>query len=202
MFNNKSKLVENLNKNLSKDLEFKKLVRINNNWKEDLQFANYPKLGQKQKGQIGEHVVEEIMKINGHLVESPQNTGHDRIVDKIKTEIKFSLACSKNDKIIKDKFIINHVSIGKDWQRLIFCGINPKPEWGNMKVRKTDKLEWGRIRIVFMEKQDFVQYMNSDEKKIFKFQQGGEKVQNDDYICSNFLKFAKLPFVKDISEWK
>ena len=191
----------NLFESLVTDTNWKKLTKVNGNWHRDPTFCNYHKLGNKQKGTLGEYFVERMMKERGHDVVPPTHTDHDKIVDGIKTEIKFSLAVSEGDKIVKDKFIINHVAMTKDWDRLLFCGINPAMEWGNMKVRKNDDMPHQRMRAYFIEKEDFVQYMNSSGNKLFKHQQSGEKGGNDDYICTNFLELVNLPFVKPIQEW-
>jgi hypothetical protein len=142
---------------------------------------------------MGEVFVSHYMKKNNDSkVKSPLNTGHDRIIDSHKTEIKFSLATANTKKaqVNRDRFVINHVAKGKDWERLIFCGINP--ENGNNEER---------IRIHWMDKKDFVKYMNSGGSKIFKHQQSGKKGKNDDYMCTNYKKLTKLPFIKDITEW-
>tara|TARA_R100000008_G_C3559069_1_gene154994 strand:+ start:75 stop:656 length:582 start_codon:yes stop_codon:yes gene_type:complete len=186
---------------LKRDPQWKILNQTNENWEQDPLFSNYHKLSTKNKGMLGEYALQRYMEQRGHNVQPAQNLGHDRIIDSIKTEIKTSLATSRGDWIDKDKFIANHVSKEKDWDRLIWFGVNPMPEWGNMKIRKNDKLEWERFRIVFMEKQDFINYMNSSGSKLFKPQQGGKAIENDDYMCTNFLKFLQLPFVRNISEW-
>ena len=88
-------------------------------------FANYHKLGNKQKGVLGEYFVQEYMKaLKGSTVADPTDTGHDRIIDGYKTEIKFSLANSTRNVININKFIINHVAIGKDWERLILRDVD------------------------------------------------------------------------------
>jgi len=193
--------VDSVFENLCKDEQWKKLNKVNENWGKCPVFHSYHKLSNKHKGSNGEYVVERLMKKLGHTVEPPTNTGHDRIVNSIKTEIKFSLAVSEKDRIVKDKFIINHVSKDKDWSRLLFCGINPDPAWKNMKTRRNDRHPYERQRVYFMEKNDFALYMASDGDKVFKHQQGGEAVGNDDYICTDFFGLIALPFVKHVSEW-
>ena len=85
----------------------------------------------------------------------------------------------------KDKFIINHVSVGKDWERLIFCGINPDEK---------------DARIVFITKEDFKAHLKSDNC-LFNVQQGGKSIGNDDYICTKVADLLECDFVKEISEW-
>lgn len=174
---------------LVEDAHWAKLNRHNNNWASDQTFKNYHKLGNKQKGVAGEYVVEKIMEQKGYSVIPPTDPGHDRIIDGYKTEIKFSLAVSKGDTIIDDKFIINHVAVGKDWERLIFCGVNPLDSQSN------------RYQMYFFDKSDFTNYMKSGDRTVFNHQQSGSKVANDDYMCSKFNKFIELPFIKPIEMW-
>lgn len=156
-------------------------------WK-DTPFARYVFMSPKQKGAWGEAFVSKWMTLAGHDVKKAKTStaGHDRVIDDILTEIKFSIATrNKKGGVTKDKFMINHVSVGKDWERLIFCGINPKEE---------------DLRIVFITKEDFEAHLKSD-KCYFNVQQGGKKVGNDDYICTNTAALLECDFVKDIAEW-
>lgn len=194
-------VVQNVMSDLLESPEWEKLNRHNNNWSQDPVFKDYHKLGNKQKGVVGEFYVERIMTALGSSVSPPTHTDHDRVIDGLKTEIKFSLAASEGKKIVKDKFIINHVAMTKDWDRLLFCCINPIEGWGNVKIRKNDSMPYERMRAYFIEKEDFIKYMNSEGDKLFKHQQSGEKGGNDDYICTNVDKLIKLPFVKKISDW-
>jgi len=174
---------------LIEDDQWVKLNRHNNNWSNDNVFKDYHKLGNKQKGVAGEYFVENIMKKMGSTVIPPTHTEHDRIIDGHKTEIKFSLAVSKGNNILSDKFIINHVAISKDWDRLVFCGINPKDSLSR------------RVQMYFFSKEDFRDYMEQNSDPIFKHQQSGKKGGNDDFICANFKEFVKLPFIKTIESW-
>jgi len=151
-------------------------------------FEGYVFLSPKQKGEFGERFVSKLMTISGCDVKRAKTStaGHDRVIDEILTEIKFALATrDKKGGVCVDKFIINHVSVGKDWQRLIFCGINPDEK---------------DVRIVFITKEDFEAHLKSDAC-YFNVQQGGKSVGNDDYICTNVAALLKCDFVKDIAEW-
>lgn len=196
-------IFELLTEELKKDNHWDRLTTINYNWKNDIIFQNYHKLGQKQKGTLGEYFVERLMDMSGYDVSPPTHTDHDKIINGLKVEIKTSLAISDKEKIIKDKFMFNHIAIKKDWDRLLFCCVNPDPSWGNMHTRRNDKLPYKRLRVYFMDKCDFVDYMSntSDSENIFKHQQGGKSGDNDDYVCQNFHKLRSLPFVKQLSEW-
>lgn len=152
----------------------------------DTNFSDYVFMSPKQKGVFGEMFVSKYMSQLGHEVQRAKNTGHDRVIDGILTEIKFALATrDKKGGVFLDKFIINHVSVGKNWDRLIFCGINPDEK---------------DIRVVFITKEDFKENLNSDDC-LFNVQQGGKSVGNDDYICTNVAALLECDFVKDIAEW-
>ena len=173
------------------DSEWTRLNRHNDNWLSDPVFKNYHKLGNKQKGVAGEYFVEQVMKRMGFAVTPPSDPGHDRTIGGVKAEIKFSLAVSKGDRIISDKFIINHVAVGKDWERLIFCGINPEDSFAD------------RMRMFYFDKADFAEYIRKNGATgVFKHQQSGQKIGNDDYICTKFGEFIRLPFVKSINDWR
>ena len=193
---------------LREDPEWEDLTRINERWAKDSLYADYHKLSNKHKGILGEWVVASYMEYKGSVAEPPLNPGHDRIIDGYKTEIKFALAVSnsKKDCIVCDKFMINHIAESKDWERLIFVGINPPPDWDNIDTSKVVGEDLKRMRAYYMTKEDFVSHMAECEalgisSPVFKHQQSGEKGGNDDYMVTNFSEFVKLPFVKEITEW-
>ena len=189
-----------------------------NNWI-DTPFEKYPEISTKNKGVFGEKVVEKYMELSGYSVESPIDTGHDRIIGGIKTEIKFSLANSpmitgknsplRGQKLINpDEFTFNHIAEGKDWDRLIFFGINPHPNqkdtnWKLYHTRTSSQIKPEQIRAYWMSKKDFVKHMRTCQT-IFCRQQGGKKGNNDDYMVGGYRKFQdliNLPFVHDIKKW-
>jgi len=149
-------------------------------------FEGYVFMSPKQKGTFGERFVSKYFVLKGSKVEKPKNTGHDRVIDVILTEIKFSLATrDKKGGINEDQFIINHVSKDKDWERLVFFGINPSED---------------DCRFFWFCKEDFIQHLESDEC-VFASQQGGKSIGNDDYICTKIDKLKSMPFVKSIDQW-
>ena len=169
-------------------------------------FERYPMLSSKSKGKFGEIYVEAYMKeVCGSTVCKPTCTDHDRIIDDYRTEIKFGLATSPkaSDYNIKiNSFTFNHIACHKQWDRLIFCGINPSIQ--NENIECGDLKTWDEINMYFMDKSDFLKHMKKDSP-IFRPQQGGKKGDNDDYMVSGHRKFEaliKLPFVKPISQWR
>ena len=171
------------------DGEITKYIKDNtfDYWK-DTPFEGYTALSPKNKGNVGEMFVEKYMRLQGSDIQDRENSGHDRIIDNYKTEIKFSLGCNnKKTKMVKeDEFRINHLSKGKDWERLIFFGVSPQLE---------------NCRFLWCDKVDFDSYMQSGNG-IFSNQQGGINLNNDDFMFSGkFSLFTNLPFVKDIKDW-
>ena len=154
----------------------------------DTMFRGYVFMSPKQKGEFGERFVSHYMQSEECLVERAvtSTAGHDRVIDDILTEIKFSLATrDKKGGVKKDSFIINHVSRDKDWERLIFFGINPDEE---------------DARLVWFSKEDFVAHLESDEC-LFAHQQGGKSIENDDFICTKVSALLAQPWVRSIDEW-
>ena len=166
------------------------LYDIEDRW-QGTALEGYQKLDPKGKGAYGENVVAEIFRMSGSVVIDPENPGHDRIVDSHKTEIKFSVANkdAKTNQPEKDKFMLNHVSVGKDWERLVFMGVNPKISEDSV--------------FVWFTHHDFAK-PGGLKDKYFKPQQGGKKVDNDDWICAskNVQKLLSDPMVRDKSEWQ
>jgi len=149
----------------------------------DTPFAGYAFLTNGKKGALGEEFTSAILSAEGHIVTKRLCAGHDRVVDGIKTEIKFSLA----DYDDSFKCIMNHVSVNKDWDRLIYSIINANEEDN---------------KIIWFTKESFVTLLQTTD--IFSFQQGGKSVANDDYMVSGKKRILKLidhPLVKDIAEW-
>ena len=151
-------------------------------------FEGYVFMSPKQKGEFGERFVSKYMEAMGCDVKRAKTStaGHDRVINSLLTEIKFSLATrDKKGGVKKDSFIINHVSRDKDWERLVFFGINP---------------EENSCRLVWFTKKDFVAHLSSPDC-LFAHQQGGKGIENDDYICTKVKDLLQCSFVKSIELW-
>ena len=172
------------------------------NW-EGTPWEQYCVLGPKQKGGFGERVLETYLSKDSHDVEAPLGTGHDRIIDGQRGEIKFSVANSnkkKDGKLIDpDSFTFNHIAVGKDWEVFWFAGINPSPDNPHVRQKK-DGSSWPSQRIYKMTKEDFAKHMSQEDTYPFRAQQGGKKADNDDYIVAGrdaCLALFDLPFVEE-----
>ena len=159
-------------------------------------FAGYVYLGSKKMGSYGERYISTALINLGFDVIKPLNTDHDRQVRKtpsesfIKTEFKFSLAqrdCVKST-VKPNVFSINHMALHKDWERMIFCGINPQNT---------------NSHLIFITKEDFIAEMNLTDP-VFKPQQSGKKGKNDDYIVQGLQgikQFLDRPYIKQLAAW-
>jgi hypothetical protein len=155
--------------------------KTNDPWK-GTPFEGYMFLHNASKGSFGEKFVQKYMEKRGSIVKKKTNSGHDRIIDGFKTEIKFSLGGNKKDNV----YYINHLSVEKDNERVIFFGINKKEE-------KSLLVWWNSL--------DFNNYVKN-EPGIFYFQQGGNKLNNDDYMfVGSSEELLSLDFVKLINNW-
>jgi len=160
-------------------------------WSKTL-FQGYVFMDPKQKGEFGENLVSRYMTHLGFTVESRTNSGHDRLINGIPTEIKFSLTQKNKTGGVHDHcFMINHISLHKRWERLIFMGIDHKQT----------------IHFIWFSKLQFKQYLSNTKERncVFQRQQGGASLKNDDYLCGgkNFAKLLTLPFVNsDIRKFR
>jgi len=151
-------------------------------------FQGYVFMSPKQKGEFGERFVSKYFESKGSEVKRAKTStaGHDRVIDGIMTEIKFSLATrNKTGGVKENQFIINHVSKDKDWERLVFFGINQTED---------------NCCFFWFSKEDFIHHLESDEC-VFAPQQGGKSIGNDDYICTKIDKLKYMSFVKSLDLW-
>ena len=116
------------------------------------------------------------------LIKSNYNKFYDKLNE---AKVVMSNRYKSKGGVIFDKFIINHVSSGKDWERLIFVGINENEE---------------DMRVIWFTKDDFNNHIQSD-KSLFNVQQGGKGVGNDDYICTKVESLLQCDWVKSINLW-
>ena len=152
-------------------------------------FEGYVNLENGQKGTFGEMFVENYMKHLGFTIDKRTDVSHDSIIDGKKIEIKFSIANKVNGVPRKDRYLINHISLSKDWDRLVFFGINPVYE---------------ESRFLFFDKEDFqTNIQNLKDKKIISHQQSGNRGELDDFVVqkSKVPKLYNQPWVYDIHDW-
>jgi hypothetical protein len=156
----------------------------------------YVTINNKVKGKYGELFIEILMNNLGHDVTQAKKTtsGHDRVINNIRTEVKFGLSHrnSKDKSVtLTDIFSFNHFSVNKDWERAILVGIN---------IDCTPYVVW-------FDKAYFVNEVSKSdsERKYFNRQQAGKKGGNDDWMFvtrpNSWKAFLNEPWVKSIEQW-
>lgn len=128
-----------------------------NPWK-DTPLEDYYCVQPKIKGVQGEKIAETILKELGYDIKPATSSGNDRLVNGVKTEIKFSAASERN---YDWKFTFNHIGFKKDWEDIIFVGVNGDL---NIHITKYNK--------------------NSFPKEFVSRQQGGKSGDNDDFMST------------------
>ena len=144
---------------------------------------SYALLDPKNKGCFGEELVKTVVKTKYCLpVEKRTSPGHDAIINGHPTEIKFSAATKRN---YDYKFTFNHIGLEKDWDRIIFMGVN-----GDLNEK-----------IVWFTKKDILEMIKTST--CLAHQQGGKDSDNDDYISANKNSQALLnhPLAKTMEQW-
>ena len=129
----------------------------NNPW-EGTPLERYYTVDPKKKGAQGEKIAMAILENLGYDVKPRTNAGHDCIVNGVKTEIKFSAASKRN---YNWQFTFNHIGFEKDWDQIIFVGVNGDL---NIHITKYDK--------------------NELSMEFLSHQQGGSKSNNDDFMST------------------
>lgn len=156
---------------------------INENLWAGTPLESYALLDPKNKGIVGEEIIKTaIQKKYSIPVDKRINPGHDAIIKGYKTEVKFSAATKRN---YDYKFTFNHIGLDKDWERIIFMGIN-----GDMTVK-----------IVWFTKDDIIQLIKTSN--CIRHQQGGNNSKNDDYIVANKNSQILMnhPLAKTLQQW-
>lgn len=152
------------------------LCDLDNPW-HHTPYEIYYTIGAKSKGSVGEAIVAQFLREKGQKVNKRVNPGHDLIVDGIKTEIKFSLASKRN---CNKCFTFNHIGVNKDWERIIFCGIN-----GDLEEC-----------FVWFDKNTLKQILH--DEKCFTLQEGEDDFFSMGSRSSNLLNH---PLAKKMEEW-
>jgi hypothetical protein len=154
----------------------------------------YRYMDNKQKGVFGEKFAEQYLRDLNFTVtgRTGGNVDYDLVINGLKVEVKFSVTQTHTDKktgekrLIKDRFLINHVGVGKDYDRLLFIGINPI---------------FTESRIVWFDKKDIKEIVNN--KDYFGYQQGGNKAENDDYMSgsSKLIRLINSKYARTLDQW-
>ena len=129
-----------------------------NPWK-GTPLEDYYALNPASKGNKAEEIVSKILTSLFYEVKPRLNPGHDRIINDVKTEIKFATAVNRNNQW---QCIFNHIGFEKDWDQILLVCVNGDCE----------------IRGVVFTKENF-------PKDLLSHQQGGASSVNDDYMINS-----------------
>jgi len=153
-------------------------------------YEKHYELDNKQKGSKGEEILEALFVKLGCQVEKPLNTDHDRLVNGLKLECKFSIAQLEKGKIKPFKWMMNHVAEGKDWEWLCFAGVNPE---GHDSV----------VRLISKDKFKKLKKNEEEFRKYFSPQAGGKKADNDDWMSGDkrLVELLNSEYTIGIDEW-
>ena len=180
--------IATLTENILQDPQQKEFIQNNifDPWK-NAPLQGYVWLNNKSKGMLGEKLVTELFRGMNYEVKTRTNSGHDAIINDIKTEIKFSVCClnKKNNTLTDDMFVLNHISLEKDWERLVFFGYNST-----------------RPHVSFWITKDMCKRVEK-ETNIFSHQQGGNMLKNDDYMVSGkkLIELSQSKYVRSLDKW-
>ena len=154
-----------------------------NPWKSTA-YEGYAYLDPKNKGGAGEDIIKEYIHEHCPQAKITKRTspGHDAIINGYRTEMKFSVATKRN---MDYQFTFNHIGVEKDWDRIIFMGINGDTE---------EKAVW-------FTKDDILEILKTST--CLAHQQGGNGSKNDDYISANKNSQILMnhPLAKTIDQW-
>lgn len=140
-------------------------IQTKNPW-EDTPVAKYYLLNPAAKGSKGEEIVSAILTRCGFIIAPRTNPGHDRLINGVKTEIKFGLAVERN---MNYGCIFNHIGMKKDWEQIIFVCVN-----GDGKIKAT------------------LYSKDNIPMELLQRQQGGDGGDNDDFMVNINHSFELL----------
>lgn len=155
---------------------------------------NIDLLNPAAKGSCGESIVEDVFTSRGSIVLPRQKgqKGHDRQIDDITTEIKISTMPENN-------ITINHVSLGKKFDRFLFC--YPQPRHPSLFKIPDDFYEGVNLRF-WWTTHTLLEKVISEYGPCICHQQAGAEVGNDDFTIQGSLnRILGLNIWNDISEW-
>ena len=114
----------------------------------------------KQAGARYERIASSIMKNLGNMIEKPENTDHDRIINGRKIEIKGSMVTKGSD----DKFSFLQIRPDQDYDAVLFMAI-----------------DFDTIKLYELNKEEIQERI---DRGVFKKQHGGNK-GNSGTFCYN-----------------
>ena len=161
------------------------VVDTTDGW-ETSKFNAWQKQGNKAKGTTGENYIKYFLDTQGYLnvVKVGGCRDHDLKSDSQNIEVKTSFAMKNDGKIIHDSWKFQHIGFHKDWEYIVFIGINPPLSMG--RVRRGWRDNPKDFNVAWFTREQLENFRNEE---LLTPQQGGKKGENDDWwTTGSFFK--------------
>jgi len=172
--------------------KFLKTTTINTtgSWKNS-KFFDWQQAGNKAKGTTGENFIKHLLDTQGYsdVVSVGGSADHDLKFDSQNIEVKLSFANrDESGEIVHDKFTWNHIGFLKNWEHIVFIGLNPPLSEGRVRGNWRDNSE--ELNVMWFTREQLEKLC--DEGLIAR-QQGGKKGNNDDWMAGGTF-FKKINY--------
>jgi hypothetical protein len=150
-------------------------------------FYSWQKSGNKVKGIIGEDLLEKCILPDYNIkVEKVGGSADHDLIDTtngLNIEVKTGFALKTNGLISSDKFMWQHIGLHKNWDILVFIGVNHE-DTTKMHIRRGWRNNPESLVIRFIPKKDIRLLI---DRGYLKKQQGGQSGSNDDWMTGTNL---------------
>jgi hypothetical protein len=164
---------------------------VTDNWRLS-RWNIWQKQGNKKKGKTGENLIEHYLEAkkyeNNHA--GGASLDFDLQFNEHNIEVKTSFALKTKGEIIHDNFKWQHIGMHKNWEYIVFIGINPEVPLG--RVRRGWRADPKELNVLWFTKEQISTFC---EQGLMTPQQGGLNGGNDDW-------WTTTPFFKTINYGK
>jgi len=164
-------------------------------------FIAWQKQSNGAKGTRAERFVKEYLEDKGYENDHKGggNLSFDLQFNKCKIEVKVAFAGSSDGTITADKFTWNHIGMHKDWDCVVFIGINPPTGEGHIRQRNGWREDPEEFIMFWVNREQISKFI---DQGYFSIQQGGGESGNDDWMpMASFLQavnyghdYQEVPF--------
>lgn len=153
-------------------------------------FCSWQKTTPKRKGIIGEELIQKFIlpDYNIKVEKIGGNADHDLIdtTNGLNIEVKTGFATKQKGVIVSDNFMFQHIGLHKNWDILVFVGVNHE-DITKMHIRKDWRKDPEPLFIRFISKKDIRLMI---DKGYIKHGQGGKSGNNDDWMTASSLLYS------------
>lgn len=180
----------------------KTLTPVTNDPWQVSKFKDWQKQTNKLKGKTGEDFIKVLLEAEGCSIDSVGGSEDHDLIDTttgLKIEVKTSFAAKASGKslINSDGFIFQHIGLHKEWDWLVFVGINHEdPAYRH--IRRGWREETEDVVVRFIPREKFEELVREG---FFKPQQGGKSGGNDDW-WSTATFFKDTNYLADYTKYR